>query len=231
MEEKNNLTAERSLEIITEQIERSRRTVSKSTGQSLYAAGICTMGMAVVVAIVNLLILQNGFSPLGHLLWLVLPVIIWLALRNIYKRREPAPVSLIGTLVGKTWWTFAFIVLGFFLLAILWNFVLSHSVEDPMAYMVHHVRIQPIIILLMGMAVAITGHILKSKWLVWFGVIASLVIAIGDFAGLGTMILARVGVSPSMVVRAASVLPCLSVLFFAFFGLMLPGLLLKRERL
>ena len=45
MEEKNNMTAERSLEIITEQIERSRQVVAKDTGLSLYVAGLCTMGM------------------------------------------------------------------------------------------------------------------------------------------------------------------------------------------
>ena len=35
MEEMKNMTAERSLEIITEQIAQSRKAVSKSTGQSL----------------------------------------------------------------------------------------------------------------------------------------------------------------------------------------------------
>ena len=43
MEENSNMTAERSLEIITKQIEQSRRVVSKTTGQSLYISGICIM--------------------------------------------------------------------------------------------------------------------------------------------------------------------------------------------
>ena len=41
-----NMTAERSLEIITEQIAQSRKAVSKDVGQSLYVSGLCTMGMA-----------------------------------------------------------------------------------------------------------------------------------------------------------------------------------------
>ena len=45
MEEKNTMTAERSLEIITEQIERSRQVVAKDTGRSLYVSGLCTMGI------------------------------------------------------------------------------------------------------------------------------------------------------------------------------------------
>ena len=64
MEENMNLTAERSLEIITEQIERSRRAVSKDTGQSLFVSGLCTMGMAVIVAIVNIIAGNNGFMPI-----------------------------------------------------------------------------------------------------------------------------------------------------------------------
>ena len=229
MEEKNNMTAERSLEIITEQIERSRRAVSKATGQSLYISGLCTMGMAVVVAIVNLLLANTEFMTLGHLLWFALPVIIWLAMRNIYKRNEPVPTTLIGSLVGKTWWTFAVFVIGFFLMALLWNKILALSVGSPTAYLAHRVNITPIIILLMGMAVTITGHILKSKWLVWFGIIAALLVSIGDYAGLGTMLLARMGAPVTTVGQAQFLLPCLSVFLFAFVGLMLPGMKLKNS--
>ena len=229
MEEKNNMTAERSLEIITEQIERSRKAVSKTTGQSLYVSGLCTMGMAVVVAIVNLLLVNTGFTPLGHLLWFTLPVIIWLAMRNIHKQGEPVPTTLIGSLVGKTWWTFAVFVLGFFLTALLWNKILALSVGDPTAYLAHRVNITPIIILLMGMAIAITGHILKSKWLVWFGIIAALVVSVGDYASLGSMFLARIGAPVTTVGQAQFLFPCLSVFLFAFVGLMLPGMKLKNS--
>ena len=45
MEENKNLTAERSLEIITAQIERSRKTVSKDAGLSLFIAGLCIIGI------------------------------------------------------------------------------------------------------------------------------------------------------------------------------------------
>ncbi len=229
MEDLNNMTAERSLEIITEQIERSRRAVSKTTGQSLYISGLCTMGMAVVVAIVNLLLANTEFMAFGHLLWFALPVIIWLAMRNIHKRSEPVPTTLIGSLVGKTWWTFAVFVLGFFLMAFLWNKILALSVDDPTAYLAHRVNITPIIILLMGMAITITGHILKSKWLVWFGIIAALVVSVGDYAGLGTMLLARMGAPVTTVGQAQFLLPCLSVFLFAFVGLMLPGMKLKNS--
>ena len=41
MEETMNLTAERSLEIITEQIERSRKSVSEDVGMTLLISGLC----------------------------------------------------------------------------------------------------------------------------------------------------------------------------------------------
>lgn len=64
MEETMNMTAERSLEIITEQIVQSRKAVSKDVGQSLYVLGLYTMGMAVVVSLIN----YFSLTPLGHLL-------------------------------------------------------------------------------------------------------------------------------------------------------------------
>ncbi len=65
MEENMELTAERSLEIITEQIEKSRQAVSKDTGQWLFVSGLTTMLMSVIVASVNLLTRM----PIAHLLW------------------------------------------------------------------------------------------------------------------------------------------------------------------
>ncbi|MBR3079940.1 MAG: hypothetical protein IKH01_09035, partial [Prevotella sp.] len=51
MEENNNMTAERSLEIITEQIERSRKEVTRDTGLTLYVSGLCVMGVALFIGI------------------------------------------------------------------------------------------------------------------------------------------------------------------------------------
>ena len=91
MEENSNMTAERSLEIITEQIAQSRKTVSKDVGQSLCVSGLYTMGMAVVVTVINIVAGNNGFTPFGHWLWMVLPIIIWLFMRNIHKGDAHTP--------------------------------------------------------------------------------------------------------------------------------------------
>ena len=126
MEENSNMTAERSLEIITEQIAQSRKTVSKDVGQSLCVSGLYTMGMAVVVTVINIVAGNNGFTPFGHWLWMVLPIIIWLFMRNIHKGDAHTPVNFVGALVGKTWWTFAVVGLSYFLLGNLFNFIIKY---------------------------------------------------------------------------------------------------------
>ena len=222
MEETKNMTAERSLQIITEQIAQSRKAVSKDVGRSLYVLGLCGMGMAIVVALIN----YFSFSPLGHLLWLALPFIIWWVLRK-KKERVDAPVSLVGTLVGKTWWTFAYFALGYAVLANIWNYIMARM-YSPDEYIGIHMPITPMVILLMAMAVSITGHILKSRWLVWFGIIAGLLVAISNHVA-GTIILARL-FPPHVVGWLSSINPCSIVFLFAFIGLMLPGLMLKKQK-
>ena len=60
MEDNNILTAERSLEIITEQIERSRKSVSEDVGMSLFISGLCIIGVP----------LSPVFTPCSLAIWL-----------------------------------------------------------------------------------------------------------------------------------------------------------------
>lgn len=224
--ENNELTAERSLEIITEQIEQSRKTVSKSTGQALYVAGLSMMAMSIIIAITNYL----TESSLGHLLWFVLPLVIWMAQKN-NKEREHAPVSLIGSLVGKTWWTFATFTLLFFFISLIWNYVAARLCE-PGALIHLQIRVTPVIVLLMGMTVTITGHILRSRWLVVFGFIAGIGTCLWEWLGISEALFIRVaGQSLSELGLVRPILHCFTYLLFAFFGLALPGYLLKRQSL
>ena len=84
MEENNNLTAERSLEIITAQIERSRKTVSKDAGLSLFIAGLCIIGVAIVTAVCALLTGNMAF----HLLYVLVPVLV-IGIERYVKRNQP----------------------------------------------------------------------------------------------------------------------------------------------
>ncbi|MBO7612780.1 MAG: hypothetical protein J6S81_03035, partial [Treponema sp.] len=145
MEENTELTAERSLEIITEQIEKSRQAVSKDTGQWLFVTGLITMLMAVIVASVNWL----TWTPLAHLLWFAFPVVIWLVMKYINRNRVPAPVSLVGTLVRKTWYTILAFSLVYVVIATVWNIVLQHY-ESPEVFLHAGMHITPTVITLLA---------------------------------------------------------------------------------
>lgn len=225
MEENAKLTAERSLEIITEQIERSRDVVAKDTGQSLYMSGLATMGTAVIVALVNGL----SASPLGDLIWLVLPIIIWWIMRIRGKKQVQAPVSLVGTLVGRTWWSFGGIVIGFYLFALIWNYLVLSLYENLATATQAMVAITPVIILLMGMAVSITGHILKRRWLVLFGILGGLLVAFCEYSGVIRAIVVYSVASVKTIIVFNLITPCLSIFLFSLIGLMIPGLMLKKQ--
>ena len=214
MEENMNMSAERSLKIITEQIERNRKAVSKDVGESLYMAGICTMTMAVVVAIVNGTAMKYGFSGVGHLLWFLLPLIIWGVEKYRHKDRPATPPNIISTLVAKTWVTFGIFTLAFFFFAILFNNIM--------------VRTERIIVLLMGMAITITGYILKQRWLVWCGIIGGVGGFFWETVGISSFFISRLG-SIEVMCYLYELLSSIIIVLFGFVGLFLPGYIIKKQ--
>ena len=205
MEENRDLTAERSIEIIRTTIEQNRTNISKDVGRSMYIAGLSTMLLSVVVAFVNYFCV----TPLGHLLWFALPIVIYYLIKNMSSQYKSVPVNFVGRLIGKTWWTFAVITLSFFLFAIIWNLFLS--------------RAETMDVLLMGMTVAVTGHILKSKWLIGCGIIGGLLCFINESIGFVSMLFVIFGgASVDTVGMIEFALPCVTYFVFAFIGLFLP---------
>ena len=98
MEEKENMTAERSLKIITEQIERSRQSVSKDTGFSLFISGLCIISIAILTSICAYFTCNSAF----YLLYVLIPILI-IGIDRYVKRNQPkVPVSLVGSMVDKT---------------------------------------------------------------------------------------------------------------------------------
>ena len=213
------LTAERSLEIITEQLEKSRRAVSKDTGRWLFVTGLIAMIMSVIVASANLL----SWTPLFHLLWFALPVVIWLVMKYVNRNRVPVPESFVGTLVRKTWYTTLAFALVYVVIATVWNIVLQHY-ESPEVFLYAGMHITPIIITLLAVAVSMTGLILKKSALVWFGLLSFVILRFGLFSVMISRLL-----PPDVLGRLSLVRPCELIFLFALVGLMLPGLMLKRE--
>jgi len=220
MEENMELTAERSLEIITEQLEKSRRAVSKDTGQWLFVSGLTTMIMAIIVASVNYL----TWTPLAHLLWFALPAVVGLVMRRGRRNRVPVPESFVGTLVRKTWYTTLAFALVYVVIATVWNIVLQHY-ESPEVFLHAGMHITPTILTLLAVAVSMTGLILKKSALVWFGLLSFVILRFGLFS----VIISRV-LPPTALTKLSLVRPCELIFLFALVGLMLPGLMLIRRK-
>ena len=220
MEENMELTAERSLEIITEQIEKSRRAVSKDTGQWLFVTGLIAMIMSVIVASANLL----SWTPLFHLLWFALPVVIWLVMKYINRNRVPVPESFVGMLVKKTWYTILAFALVYSVIATVWNGCLQFY-ESPEVFLYAGMHITPTVITLLAVAVSITGLILKKRSLVWFGLLSFVILRCGLFWTLCARLL-----PPNVFGRLSLIRPCELIFLFALVGLMLPGLMLKKQK-
>lgn len=219
MEENTGLTAERSLEIIAEQLEKSRRAVSKDTGQWLFVSGLTTMIMAVIVASVNYL----TWTLLAHLLWFALPAIIGLVMRRGGRRRVPVPESFVGTLVRKTWYTILAFALVYGVVATIWNQVVCRF-ESPEVSSRIAMHIVPTLLTLLAVAVSMTGLILKKRALVWFGLLSFVIFRFGIFWILCARLLPF-----NVLGRLSLVRPCELIFLFALVGLMLPGWMLKKE--
>ncbi len=229
MEENVNLTAQRSLEIITEQIERNRRSVSKDVGMSLFISGLCIIGIAFITVICALLTGNMAF----HLLYVLIPFLV-IGIERYVKRNKPkVPANFIGIMVDKTWQTFGIFVLCFFVLSIAFNNLMLHDaqVTDNMQVYFQN-RISPvrIILLMMGMAVTINGYTLKSKWMVWCGIVGGIGGFFWEAFGVTWTLLAWSSVPVEYYSTVQVIAPNLIMAVFTFIGLVLPGWMLIKQK-
>ena len=224
MEENSNMTAERSLEIITEQIERSRQVVAKDTGLTLYVAGLCTMGMAILIGVLIFITANPAF----YLLYVLLPLIIYFADRYAKRNHTKAPASFVSTIVDKTWQTFGIFVLSFFVFVILYNSLMGRM-ESPEVYVRLMIKPFRIILLLFGMAITINGYTLKSRWMVWCGIIGGIGGFVWESFYVSQTIVGRLFSISDYVGIADGLIPAAMIAILAFIGLTLPGMKLKNK--
>lgn len=173
MEEKNSLTAERSLEIITEQIERSRRSMTESSSTSFISWG----ALVVVFALLIAYLWAHHGGPVWNLLWAVMWGCGYLAEYLIGKRRKPAPATFVGKTIGQVWATFGIfigiigIIFGLASSGLL-NVTLTVSGDHLNSHL--YINLTSIISLCFGIASTITGFILKNRIIQLCGLVAGL---------------------------------------------------------
>ena len=220
MEENIGLTPERSLEIIKEQIGRSRKSASKEVGKSLIIASLCIFGVAIVASICLV-----AFHKSFDLLYLLVPVLIFGINRYVNRNKPKVPTNPIASMVDKTWLTFGIFALSIYLLSVLFNemqFRSALAADNMQVYFQNRINPVQIIFLMMGMAVTVNGFILKNRWMVWCGIIGGIVGFFWSSFRLTETLMANHGV-------AGFIAACLVVVVYIFISLTLPGLMLLKQ--
>ena len=174
MEVDNNLTAERSLEIIRESIERSQRTINKNSALPLIWWGLCMIIFSLLIAY----LWKNHGGPVWNMLWAVIWLIGSAGNWMIDKRRESVPTTFVGKIVSYVWSTF-----GVFCCSVGMIFGFIGCGMLPMELILPKVYafgcITSVISLCFGMGTTITGLVIRSRIIQVCGLIAG----IGGFFG------------------------------------------------
>ena len=172
MEENNTLTAERSLEIIRESIERSQRTITRNSSWTLIWWGACVVVFALLIAY----LWKNHGGPVWNVLWAVMWLTGYVGERMMEKRKEPVPTTFVSKMIGQVWNTFAifigtigliFCLMGFGILPVI-------PVKMPMPDGHLYINLTSVISLSFGIASTVTGCIIRNRIVQICGFIAGL---------------------------------------------------------
>ena len=200
----NNLSAENSLRIIAETIERSRRTITKNSGKPLILWGV-------LVALFSLIIwglwTKTG-SPAWNFLWFAMSAIGFVCMKTLFRNREKVPETEVSRMPGKIWMWFGIFATGFFALVwVAWGIRSLTGVEGTLS-----VDLTLIILLMMGLGGTLSGAVLENKVVTASALIAT------TFAALFLM-----------VMPTGSPLRILSFAILGVFALIVPGIILQKQ--
>ncbi len=206
----NEMTAERSLEIIRKNIEESRRRITQGSWKSMMLWGISVVVIALVVGH----FWAHGIGPAANGLWGLLGI-TYLIDYKVLTPRPKLPETFVSKTLSQIWSSFGIMAgtigFGMGMLAMLnVKVALPTFMSDDYLRGLTHVSITSLIILLMGIAGMITGRILKSR-----------VITVSCFvSGLLGSFLALVYAGPlEMLVMAGA----------AVIGLIVPAVVIKMK--
>ncbi len=156
MEEKQLNSAE-SLELITRMILQTRSRVERNAAQPFLVMGYLTVATSVAVWFA----VRETLDPVWNLLWFIIPLvgIVYNLLRRRGKRRQEVS-TYIDRVVGFIWWVFG-------IAAVLCSLLTFFA----------RLEILFLILLLMGMATALTGLVIRFRLCVVSGLVSAFVLA------------------------------------------------------
>ncbi len=167
MEEKNNMTAQRSLEIIRESIESSQRTITKNSALPLIWWGACVIVFSLLISY----LWKNHGGPVWNILWAVMWIVGYAGDWMISKKREAVPENFVSKAIGHVWATFGIFCCSIgIILGLIGGGILPMSLVMPGVYIFG--AITSVISLCFGMGTTITGLVLKNRIIQVCGIIA-----------------------------------------------------------
>lgn len=194
----NEMTAERSLEIIRKSIEESRRVVSRNMGRPLLMWGVLILATALLIGH----LWHHTGNGAWNFLWLAMTVVGFVLEHLVNRRASVRAIGIIPTLLGNTWLTFGLFAIGTFI-----GLIIAFNLWTPIY---SHVSFTSVIVLLMGMATAFSGFVIKNRLLTICGFLAGI---LGFILGL------YVDGGYQMLIIAG----------MALIGMVIPGLYLERQ--
>ena len=169
MEENSNLTAERSLEIIRESIERSQRTITRNSALPMIWWGVCVVIFSFIIAY----LWKNHGGPAWNALWAVMWLVGYVGNWMIDKKNETVPTTFVGKSISYVWTTFGIFCGGIgFMFCVIGNGILPLELIMPKVYAFG--CITSVISLCFGMGTTITGLIIRNRIIQVCGLIAGL---------------------------------------------------------
>ena len=201
MENNNELTVERSLEIIKRQIEQSRKELEKNAGMPFITWGI----MVIVTALIVWYMWSSTDNSNWCFLWFLMAIVGWgiMIWKGKKEQSHNVPRTIITKMMSHIWFSFGifasiFPVLMFVVAPLIFGkFALGNGITS-------------IIILLLGLCTTITGLLLKSKWIVAGGIVGGL------FGAAAAILLSG---SSEMLVMAA----------IGLISMVIPGIMINRR--
>lgn len=161
-----NLTTEQSLRIISETLDKSRRTIARNSGKPLILWGI----LIIVFSLLIWLLWSKTGSPALNFLWFAMSAIGFVAQAFLLKNKERVPDSEVGWMLGKIWMWYGIIATAFFFSMWLCVPIANHFNIPGIP-----VNLTLVMILLLGLAGATSGAVLKIPTMEILSAVAAII--------------------------------------------------------
>lgn len=199
-----NLSAENSLRIITETIERSRNAIAKNTGKPLILWG----ALVTLTSIVIWALWAKTGSPMWNLLWFAMTAIGAIGTYFITRNQDKVPESETKRILGCVWKWFGFFAVGLY--ALLWVAALILYAQGDSSVVT--INLSLILSLMMGLCGAISGAVMKMKSVTAASVVATI---------LAVLLV--------LLVPNGSPLQILSFAILGLIALVIPGVIFQKK--